>query len=354
MSLQAHLPIKGRGTQENPANRFVPLHYVEEETLHDDERPSPKTRFYIDHARSILARNDSPDLPFTWSLNPYRGCEHGCIYCYARPTHEYLGMSSGIDFETQIMVKQDAAHLLRRQLMRKSWQPDVIMLSGNTDCYQPIERKLSITRQCLEVMVEFRQPVNIITKNRLITRDIDLLSELSQYQAVSVYLSITTLDDRLSAAMEPRATRPAGRLAAIRELAQAGIPVGVMTSPVIPGLNDHEMPEILSAAREAGAQFANFVVLRLPYAIKELFANWLEQHFPASKEKVLNRVRDLRGGELYSADFATRMRGEGIWADLFQQQFRIHKKRLGYLPKMPALSPSAFQRPGWQQGMLFD
>ncbi len=354
MTLQAHLPIKGRGTKQNPVNRFVPIHYEAETDLPDDEISSPKTRFFTEESRSILARNDSPDLPFTWSMNPYRGCEHGCIYCYARPTHEYYGLSSGLDFETQIMVKEDAPQLLRAQLMKKSWQPDVIMLSGNTDCYQPIERQLGLTRQCLEVLAEFRHPVSIITKNRLVTRDIDLLQELAAHQAVTVHLSITTLNDHLAGVMEPRATRPAGRLAAIRELSQAGIPVGVMTSPMIPGLNDHEMPELLSAAREAGATFANFVVLRLPYAIKELFANWLEQHFPNSKDKVLNRIRDLRGGELYKSDFATRMRGEGVWADLFQQQFRLHRTRLGFQSMMPAISAAAFRRPGMQQGMLFD
>jgi DNA repair photolyase len=354
MDLQTTLPIKGRGTPDNPANRFHPIHYTPDEDLLEEDRPSPKTRFFVDHSRSILASNESPDLGFTYSLNPYRGCEHGCIYCYARPSHEYYGLSSGLDFETQIMVKKDAPKLLRKALMKPGWKADTIMLSGNTDCYQPIERKLQITRQCLEVMVEFRQPVGAITKNRLITRDIDLLSELARFQAVSVAVSVTSLDDTLAAYMEPRATRPGGRIAAIRELTQAGIRVGVMNAPVIPGLNDHETPEILAAAREAGAVFAGFVPVRLPYAIKELFATWLERHYPERKDKVLNRIRDLRGGKLNDSNFGSRFQGQGIWADIFKQQFRVHKKRLGYPQSLPPISSAAFRRPGMQQGMLFE
>lgn len=353
MDLQPTLPIKGRGTPDNPANRFHPIEYVQEEELPEEERPSPRTRFFVDTSRSILSTNDSPDLSFMYSLNPYRGCEHGCIYCYARPTHEYYGLSSGLDFETQIMVKTDAPKLLRKELMKPGWKVNTIMLSGNTDCYQPIERKMQLTRQCLEVMAEFRQPVGIITKSRLITRDIDVLQELARYQAVSTCLSITSLDDDLAAKLEPRATRPGGRLAAVRQLSQAGIRVGIMNAPIIPGLNDHEMPEVLAAAREAGALFAGFVVVRLPFAIKELFANWLQQHFPERKEKVLGRIRDLRGGRLNDPRFGSRMRGEGVWADLFQQQFRIHKARLGYPKLLSRLSSEAFRRPGMRQGLLF-
>lgn len=354
MELQTTLPIKGRGTSDNPANRFVPIHYTPEADLPDDEKPSPKTRFFDDSSKSILSRNDSPDIPFTYSINPYRGCEHGCVYCYARPTHEYYGLSAGLDFETQIMVKRDAARLLRKELMKPSWKGETINLSGNTDCYQPIERKLQITRQLLEVMAEFRQPVGIITKSRLVTRDIDLLTELAKHQAAYVHLSVTSLDETLAAYLEPRATRPAGRLAAIRELSQAGIPVGTMIAPIIPGLNDHEVPEILEAVRDAGALSASYVTLRLPYAIKDLFASWLEQHYPERKEKVLNRIRDLRGGKLNDPEFGSRMRGEGIWGDLFQQQFRIHKMRLNFPTSVPCLSSKAFRRPGMQQGLLFE
>lgn len=353
MELQTSLPIRGRGTPDNPANRFHPIDYVPEDDLPDDERPSPKTKFFLDSSRSILSSNDSPDLSFSWSINPYRGCEHGCIYCYARPTHEYYGLSAGLDFETQIMVKADAPKLLRKELMKPSWKAETIMLSGNTDCYQPIERKMQLTRQCLEVMAEFRQPVGIITKSRLITRDIDILTNLARHQAVSTCLSITSLDDDLSGKLEPRATRPTGRLAAVRELAQAGIRVGIMNAPIIPGLNDHETPEILAAAKDAGALFAGFVVVRLPFAIKELFASWLQQHFPERKDKVLNRIRDLRGGRLNDPNFGSRMSGQGIWADLFKQQFRVHKKRLGYPEKLPGISGAAFRRPGWKQGELF-
>ncbi|HQR05878.1 MAG TPA: PA0069 family radical SAM protein [Gemmatales bacterium] len=354
MELQSTLPIKGRGTSDNPVNRFVPIHYEMDEELPEEDRPSPKTRFFVDQSRSILSRNNSPDIPFDYSLNPYRGCEHGCIYCYARPTHEYYGLSSGLDFETQIMVKLDAAKLLRKELMKPSWKGESINLSGVTDCYQPIERKLQLTRQCLKVMVEFRQPTMAITKSRLIIRDIDLLSELAKVDAVDVALSVTSLDDSLASQLEPRATRPGGRLAAIRELAAAGIPVGIMIAPVIPGLNDHEMPDILAAAYEAGARYAGFIPLRLPYAIKELFAGWLEQHFPNSKEKVLNRLRDLRGGQLNDPNFGSRMRGQGIWADVLRQQFRVHKKRLGYPTSLPPLSKEAFRRPGMRQGVLFE
>lgn len=354
MELQPELTIKGRGTAINPANRFVPIHYDVDDALPEEDRPSPRTRFFVDHSRSIISRNDSPDLHFRYTLNPYRGCEHGCIYCYARPTHEYYGLSSGLDFETQIMVKADVARLLRKELMKPSWKGELINLAGNTDCYQPIERKLQLTRQCLEVMAEFRQTVEIVTKNHLVVRDIDLLSELARHQATSVSISITTLDDALAGKLEPRATRPPGRLDAVRELSQAGIPVGILMAPVIPGLNDHEMPEILAAARQAGAAFAGYIVLRLPYAIKDLFADWLQQHFPNSKDKVLNRIRDLRDGKLNDPNFGSRMRGEGIWANLFQQQFRIHKKRAGYPDSVPPISTSAFRRPGYQQQLMFE
>ena len=353
LHLQTTLPIKGRGTPDNPANRFHPIDYIPDEGLPEEDRPSPKTRFFVDTSKSIISTNDSPDLSFRYSANPYRGCEHGCIYCYARPTHEYYGLSCGLDFETQIMVKTDAPKLLRKEMMKPGWKPDTIMLSGNTDCYQPIERKMQLTRQCLQVLAEFRHPTGIITKSRLITRDIDILSKLASHQAVSTCLSMTTLDDDLAAKLEPRATRPAGRLAAIRALSQAGIRVGIMNAPIIPGLNDHEMPEVLAACRDAGAQFAGFIVVRLPYAIKELFANWLQHHFPQRMDKVLGRIRDLRSGKLNDPNFSTRMRGQGVWAALFQQQFCIHKKRLGYPDQLPRISREAFRRPVDYQGELF-
>jgi DNA repair photolyase len=353
--LQSILPIKGRGSSDNPANRFEPFSYAPAVDGREEDRPSPLTRFFVDHSRTIVARNQSPDVGFNISINPYRGCEHGCIYCYARPTHEYLGFSAGLDFETKIMIKLDAAKLLRQELSKPGWQPGPLGFSGVTDCYQPIERKLQLTRQCLQVLAEFRHPVCMITKNHLVTRDVDVLQELAACQAVSVTLSITSLDPELARRMEPRASHPTARLAAVRELAQAGIRVGILIAPTIPGLNDHEVPAILAAAREAGAQAAGFVMLRLPFAIKDLFAQWLEQHYPERQEKVLGRIRSLRGGKLNDSNFATRMSGEGIWADVFQQQFAIHKKRLGYREDLPSLNASAFRRPAcFQQRMLFD
>ena len=251
-----------RGAADNPPNRFEKIHLEPDADWHPDadaedgSTPGLRTQFFKDHSQSALAHNDSPDIGFRSSLNPYRGCEHGCIYCYARPTHEYLGFSAGLDFESRIMVKEDAPELLRRELSSPKWQPQVIFMSGVTDCYQPVERKLKLTRRCLEVLAEFRNPVFIITKNRLVTRDLDLLGELARHHAVAVWLSITTLDNDLRKLMEPRTSPPAARLAALRELVAAGIPVGVNAAPMIPGLTDHEMPAIFQAAREAGATSA--------------------------------------------------------------------------------------------------
>src|SRR5690606_17272479 len=263
-----------------------------------------------DTTRSILAWNDSPDVGFDVGINPYRGCEHACVYCYARPTHEYLGFSAGLDFETRIMVKRQAPGLLEEALAKPSWRPRTIALSGNTDCYQPAERRLRITRRCLEVLAEFRNPVGIITKSYLVARDVDLLAELARHDAAAVVLSITTLRPELQRSMEPRAASPGRRLGAIRVLAAAGVPVGVNVAPVIPGLTDHELPSILEAAREAGASFAGMIVLRLPHGVKELFEEWLGQAVPERKAKVLNRIRALRGGALYDSRFNVRGRGE--------------------------------------------
>jgi DNA repair photolyase len=353
--LQSILPIKGRGSSDNPANRFEPFSYRPDADSAEEDRPSPRTSFFVDHSRSIIARNESPDVGFNISINPYRGCEHGCTYCYARPTHEYLGFSAGLDFETKIMIKLDAAKLLRQELSKPRWQPEPLGFSGVTDCYQPIERKLQLTRQCLQVLAEFRHPVCIITKNHLVTRDLDVLQELAVCQAASVTLSVTSLDAELARRMEPRASHPLGRLSAVRELAQAGVRVGILIAPTIPGLNDHEVPAILEAAREAGAQSAGFVMLRLPFAIKDLFAGWLQQHYPERMDKVLGRIRALRSGKLNDSNFETRMSGVGIWADVFQQQFAIHKKRLGYSDHLPPLNTAAFRRPmNERQGLLFD
>jgi DNA repair photolyase len=307
-------PQRGRGAPINPPNRFEPLWYSRDPEWNDLEDPALETQFFRDTSRSIITYNDSPDVGFDASINPYRGCEHGCIYCYARPTHEYLGFSAGLDFESKILVKEDAPELLRRELSSPRWKPQVLAISGVTDSYQPIERRLQLTRRCLQVLAEFRNPVVIITKNHLVTRDVDVLGELAQYEAVRVFLSITTLDGGLGRVMEPRASHPLRRLAAIEMLSQAGVPTGVLVAPVIPGLTDHELPSIITAAVQAGARAAGYVTLRLPHGVGPLFEQWLTQHFPDRKDKVLHRIRAIRGGQLNDPRFSSRMRGEGIFA----------------------------------------
>ena len=342
--------MKGRGASWNPQNRFETLAYVR-----DDEAPPeegvPATIYLRDPSRSVITHNDSPDVGFSSGINPYRGCEHGCIYCYARPTHEYLGFSAGLDFETRIVVKEDAPELLREELMSPRWQPDVIAISGVTDPYQPIERKLQITRRCLAVLAEFRNPVAIITKNHLVTRDIDILSELARYDAISVAVSVTTLDANLARIMEPRTATPELRLDAIRQLSAAGVPTAVMVAPVVPAITDHEMPSILRAAREAGATSAGFVVLRLPWAVAPLFEQWLEERFPDRKEKVLNRIRDLRGGKLYDAQWKIRGRGQGIFAEQIAAIFEVTCRKLGFNERSLDLSTEHFRRPTAQQSL---
>ena len=251
-------PIRGRGAAENPSNRFEQIAYERDDEWNEPDDPAPKTQFFRDTSASIITYNESPDVGFDASINPYRGCEHGCIYCYARPYHEYLGFSAGLDFETKIVVKEDAPELLRRELLSSKWKPQVLAMSGVTDPYQPVERRLQITRKCLEVLVEFRNPVAIITKNLLVTRDIDLLADLAHDNAAAVFLSVTTLDAELARIMEPRTAQPAARLQAIEKLTKAGVPTGVLVAPVIPGLTDHELPAIIKAAAEAGARFAGF------------------------------------------------------------------------------------------------
>lgn len=338
-------PVRGRGASHNPPNRFEPVH-VERDDWNDPDDPAPRTRLLRDASRSVIATNQSPDVGFEASVNPYRGCEHGCVYCYARPFHEYLGMSPGLDFETKILVKEDAPELLHHELTATGWTPRVLVMSGVTDPYQPAERRLEVTRGCLEVLARFRNPVSIITKNHLVTRDIDLLSELAAHDAARVTLSITTLENELQRVMEPRTSIPTRRLRAVRQLAEAGIPVGVNVAPVIPGLTDHEMPAILEAAADAGAQAAGYIVLRLPYAVKELFETWLEQHFPDRKEKVLNRMRSLHDGELYRAEWRRRQRGEGPFAEQIRRMFEVTSVRLGLDGGCPPLSTDAFRRPG--------
>lgn len=346
-------PIHGRGAAGNPPNRFFPLDILRDEQW-TDEDPAPATVILKDTSRSIIAYNESPDVGFTASINPYRGCEHGCIYCYARPTHEFLGFSAGLDFETKILVKEEAPKLLRKELSSPKWRPQTLSISGVTDCYQPIERRLKITRQCLEVLAEFRNPLGIVTKNHLVTRDIDLLSELAGHNAAVVMVSVTTLDADLARKMEPRTSPPQRRLAAIEMLAKVGIPVGVMAAPVIPGLTDHELPGILAAAARAGATFAGYVPVRLPLAVAPLFEKWLTQHFPDRKQKVLNRIRSMRAGKLNDSEFGSRMRGEGVFADQIKEMFRLARRKAGLDGPGPNLSTAAFRRPAEGQFMLFD
>jgi len=334
-----------RGTAANPENRFERIRVDADEAADDDDSIAPATEFYNDASRSILAANDSPDIPFRFSLNPYRGCEHGCIYCYARPSHEYLGFSAGLDFERKILVKRDAAQLLRRALLAPRWQPQVVALSGNTDCYQPIERRLGITRRCLEVFAEFRNPVGIITKNATIIRDIDILRRLSADGCVHVHISITSLDPEVARRMEPRASRPSRRLDAIGELTRAGVPVAVSVAPIIPGLNDEEIPAILGAAANAGASAAHWTLLRLPQPVDALFEDWVAQQFPHRRERITNRIRECRDGELTDGRFGRRMRGQGVYAQQISQLFRASARRLGLAEFLPTLNPAAFRRP---------
>jgi len=336
---------RGRGAAGNPANRFEAIQLERDEDWNPAEDPAPGTRFFRDASQTIINYNDSPDIGFDASINPYRGCEHGCIYCYARPTHEYLGFSAGLDFESRIMVKENAPELLRAELSSRKWKPQVIALSGVTDCYQPVERKLQLTRRCLEVLAEYRNPVGIVTKNHLVTRDIDVLTQLAAHQAVAVFVSITTLDSELASKLEPRASLPAHRLEAIRKLAEAGIPTGVMTAPVIPAINDHEVPRLIAAAVEAGAQFAGYVTLRLPFGLGPLFEDWLTRHFPDRREKVLGRLKSIRAGKVNDPRFGSRMRGEGIFADQIEALFETACRKAGIAGRRPEISAAAFRVP---------
>ncbi len=345
----------GRASNNNPANRFETLHIEPDEYLIDEEQSERKilTQFLIDNSKSVLARNESPDLPFRYSINPYRGCEHGCIYCYARPSHEYLGFSSGLDFETRIMVKKNAADLLRQQLSSHSWEPQVVCLSGNTDCYQPVERTLKITRELLTVFRDFRNPVSVITKNYLVTRDIDILRELAAQKLTVVMLSITSLDAELSRKMEPRTSAPHRRLEAIETLAKNNIPVGVNVAPVIPGLNDDEIPAILQKAREAGAVFAGYIMLRLPYRVKDLFIDWIEREYPLKANKVVNRIKQMRDGEMSCSVFGERLRGTGAIAKNIEQLFGLTCRKLSLDTAKPGLDTTHFFRYNQLQEDLF-
>lgn len=352
---------KGRGSGLRPQNRFESSRSVED--LSDwDSAPDREqwlkrrvdTQFLPDKAASIITKNTSPDIPFTYSLNPYRGCEHGCAYCYARPTHEYLGFNAGIDFESKIMVKHEAPRLLEETMSSPRWEPATLAMSGVTDCYQPVERRLGITRACLGVLAHFRNPVGIVTKNALVTRDIDLLQEMNQWRGCAVMITITSLDADLARKLEPRAASPRQRLETIQQLATAGIPVGVMTAPVIPGLNDEEIPEILKQAAEHGATSAGHVLLRLPWSVEPVFLEWLQREYPSKKDRILQRLRDLRGGELYQSNFGERMTGQGIWAETFKKMFALGVRRAGIAEREHVtLNTNAFRPLGGKQMTFF-
>lgn len=347
------VPAKGRGATSNRESRFdawqreTDAQYLEDARL-DDDAPTAvvaRTEVTDEVARSIVARNESPDIPFDRSINPYRGCEHGCIYCYARPTHAYLGLSPGLDFETRIRAKVNAAELLERELRKPGYEPRFIALGANTDPYQPAERKRGITRGVLEVLERFNHPVGITTKSALVERDIDILQRMAQKRLVRVFMSIATLDHDVSRTLEPRTSAPRRRLEAVRTLAAAGIPVGVMTAPVIPAITDVALETVLEAAAEAGADSAGYVILRLPLEIRDLFVEWLEAHYPLRAEHVMSIVRQMRGGRDYDSHFGTRMRGAGLFAELIARRFALATRRLGLNERRYAFDTTRFAVP---------
>lgn len=350
----SRLSKKGRGASFNTPNRFekTSLEPLEIAVEYEEEAPQVPTRYYRDSSKSILAKNDSPDLPFTYSINPYRGCEHGCIYCYARPSHEYLGFSAGLDFESKIMIKLDAPALLTEALSKMNWVPQMVAFSGNTDCYQPAERKLNLTRKCLEVFLQFRNPVGLITKNHLVVRDLELFQEMAKYNLIHIMISVTSLNEELIRKMEPRTSTPEMRLRAIEALAASGIPVGVNVAPIIPGLTDEEIPAILKAAAERGATSAGYILLRLPGAVKPLFLDWLKRELPDRQGKILSRIRETRNGALTNPAFGGRMKGEGEIADAINSLFTLHIRKYGLNKRWHGLSTDHFTRPS-QQLRLF-
>ncbi|VVE04844.1 DNA repair photolyase [Pandoraea communis] len=352
---------KGRGALSNIESRFDNWNRAPDDDglaailALEGERPAPKTTVAFEDAKSIISRNQSPDLPFNQSINAYRGCEHGCSYCFARPTHAYLGLSPGLDFETKLIAKPNAAALLEKELSKRTYIPSVIALGTNTDPYQPIEREHQLTRRILEVLEAFNHPVAITTKSHLVTRDIDILSRMAEKGLARVYLSVTTLDAELARKMEPRASTPSRRVDAIRLLTAAGIPAGVLAAPMIPALNDHELENILSATANAGASAAAYVLLRLPLEVHDIFIEWLEQHYPGRKNHVLSIIESMRDGKHYDAEFGRRMRGTGIFSELIAKRFELACKRLGLNQERSKLRTDLFQVPikPSAQGSLF-
>jgi len=343
--------IKGRGAAHNPQGRFEKLERSRDENAEIQSRP--ETVVTLQRARSIIARNDSPDLPFSQSINPYQGCEHGCIYCYARPSHAYLGLSPGLDFETRLFAKENAADLLREELSRPGYRCELISLGANTDPYQPAEREYRITRGVLEVLWEFRHPVGIVTKGSLIERDLELLEPMAREGLVQVFISIGSLDGEIARTLEPRAAAPFRRVETIRRLVAHGVPCGVLVAPVIPFLNDKDMEAVLEAASEAGARMAGYTVLRLPWEVKELFKTWLEQHYPLRASHIMARIRDIRGGRENDPEFGSRMKGEGLFAELLRNRFTVACNRLGLnADKRNNLDSSGFRRPSPQSSLF--
>lgn len=346
------------GSNIDPPNRFeahhreLDLEHVEWDQEYLQQIENRKIEYLSDDSKTIVSENKSPDIPFRFSLNPYRGCIHSCSYCYARPGHEYLGLNAGLDFETKIVVKHDAPRLFREFLSKKSWKPEPIMFSGVTDCYQPAEREFRLTRECLEVARECRQPIDIITKNALVLRDLDILTDMSKDGLVHTFISITTMEPQLAREMEPRTSIPAARLRAIETLAKAGVPVGVMVAPIIPGLNDSEAPAILEAAKNAGALTAGYVLLRLPLTVEPVFKEWVERTQPLKAEKILGRIQETRGGKMSDSTWGQRMVGTGEIADQIKNMFRLFKKRLRLDQKLPPHNCGIFEPPLPKSGQM--
>lgn len=343
-----HEVTKGRGATLQIEGRFESVTRESADDgwgTADEALPAFKTTVTVEQAKSVIQRHDSPDLPFAYSLNAYRGCEHGCIYCYARPSHAYLNLSPGLDFETKLFAKPDAAKLLRAELAKTSYQCSPIALGANTDPYQPIEREWQITRQILEVLAECKHPLSIVTKSALIERDLDLLTQLARDNLVLVFISVTTLDAELARKLEPRAASPRRRLQAIRALNEAGVPCGVMVAPVIPFLTDAELENILQTAHEHGARSAGYTLLRLPYELKDLFKDWLATHYPLKAEHVMSRLREMRGGRENDPQFGSRFRGQGLFAELLTKRFQLASERMGFNQEHVRLDASKFIRP---------
>jgi DNA repair photolyase len=340
--------FKGRGAQIKTGNKFLKGQYVTEhiEGLDEALMTAPETQVFHESAKNIVNKVTSPDLGMMYSMNPYQGCEHGCIYCYARNTHEYYGFSAGIDFESKIIVKENAPQLLEKFIMNPNWQAIPISVSGNTDCYQPLERKFEITRKILKIFAQYRHPLGMITKNGLITRDIDILSDLAKDNLVHVYISITTLNEDLRRAMEPRTASGMKRLKTVEELSKAGIPVGIMTAPIIPGLNHHEIPELIKAAADHGALAAGMTIVRLNGSIGKIFEDWLRKNFPDRFEKVWNQICDMHGGNVNDSQFGRRMIGEGNFADVIHQLFHVSKKKFMANRSMPPIDLTKFRKGG--------